>query len=148
MKSSDFEYDLHRFQRALVMSAGGCKRAKEHLIQNAVHWQGISSDELKGNISVHVADTGDLITGEVLGRKFTIDLLPFVDEEKGYIEAVITTPSLRGSDHTEAGRFLVAANGSILTSDKEELLSWDDDFQSYRLLIAVARRVLGVRPQV
>lgn len=148
MNSSDFEYDHHRFQRAIVMSAGGYKRAKECLVQNFANWQEIGAETLRGNFSINVGESGDLITGEILGRKFNVHLSPFIEDEKGYAEMMVSTPNLLGGDLIECCRFLVAANGSVLSSDKEELLAWDDGYQSYRLLVAVARRVLSTPAQV
>jgi hypothetical protein len=139
----DFEYDNHQFQRALVMSAGGYQRAKECLLENVDHWKRLGPEMLRGFFSVALGESGELITGEVLGRKFNIHLSPLVDDQKGYAEAVVSTRSLSGNTLNECCRFLVAANGAILNADKEELLAWDDDAQSYRLLIAIARRVLS-----
>ncbi|VVN47390.1 hypothetical protein [Pseudomonas fluorescens] len=148
MNNSDFEYDHDLFQRALVTSAGGYKRAKECLLENIDHWQRTGSELLMGNLSLAIHESGDLITGEVLGRKFNIHVAPFVDNQKGYAEVIVSTPRLSGSELNECCRFLIAANGSVLTSDKEELLAWDDRFQSYRFLIAVTRRVIGSPVQV
>ncbi|WP_460318076.1 hypothetical protein [Pseudomonas ogarae] len=143
MDNKDFEYDNNRFQRALVMSAGGYQRAKECLLENVDHWKRLGPEMLRGFFSVAVGESDELIGGEVLGRKFNIHLSPLVDDQKGYAEAVVSTRNLSGNELNECCRFLVAANGSILNADKEELLAWDDDARSYRLLIAIARRVLS-----
>ena len=138
----DFEYDYHQFQRALFMSAGGYQRAKKCLLENIDHWERLGPEMLGGFFSVTRGEGDELFSGELLGRKFNIHLSPLVDDQKGYAEAVVSTRSLSGNTLNECCRFLVAANGSILNADKEELLAWDDDAQSYRLLIAIARRVL------
>lgn len=148
MDNSDFEYDADRFLRALVMSTGGYKRAKECLLGAVTHWKELGAGMLQGNFTADLSEDSDLINGEVMGKKFVISFLPFVEEEKGYLEAIISTPNLVSGEQVEISRFLVAANGSVLSSSKEELLSWDDGYLNYRLLVAVSRRVLSATAQV
>lgn len=148
MDKLDFEYDADRFLRALLMSAGGYKRAKENLVEIASHWKELGAQMLQGNLTVDLSSSGDSIAGEVMGKKFVISFLPYVEEEKGYLEAILSTPNLVSGDQVEIGRFILAANGAVLSSGKEELLSWDDGYLNYRLLVAVARRVLSAKAQV
>lgn len=148
MNKTDFEYDHDQFQRALVMAAGGYKRAKESLLENIDHWQRLGSELLMGNLSLAIHEPGELITGEILGRKFRIHVAPFVEKQNGYALVVVSTPGLSGGELNECCRFLIAANGSVLSCGKEELLAWDDHVQSYRLLIAITHRVLSSPMQV
>lgn len=143
MEEVDFEYDHNNFSRSIVMAVGGYAHAKKQLIEYAHHWNEIGADTLKGNLSIEVATDESEVSGVVLGKKFLITIVPVVDEKKGYAEAIVTTKNLLSANHTECGRFVIAANGSVLSSDKQELLSCEDDFVSYRLLIAVVRRVLA-----
>ncbi|VVO70295.1 hypothetical protein [Pseudomonas fluorescens] len=147
MNEVDFQYDHDNFSRSIVMAAGGYAHSKRAFAGYAEHWTELATDTLKGNLSIEIVDDGREIAGVILGKKFLISVVPVIDERRGYAEAIVTTPNLLNGDHAECGRFVIAPNGSVLSSDKQELVSWEDNYASYRLLIAVLRRVLAAPNQ-
>ena len=67
-------------------------------------------------------------------------------ENDNYALAVVTVVDLVSKLPSEIDRFLISINGDVLSMEKVELLSSEDEAQSFKLLIAVVRRVIRAIP--
>lgn len=148
MDTSDFEYDHDRFRGQLAKGARGFELAKAKFVQNVEHWQELRDEYFSKQLSIELSASQDVVSGEILGKKFRMHVVPLVDDEGGSAQLIISTKDWISGDDIEIDRYIMAANGNILSSNKVELLDWEDDYQSYRHLIAVVRRMLEITPKV
>jgi hypothetical protein len=142
LNKTDFDFDHDDFKQMLARAARGYEIAKKRFFENVAHWQELGADSFGGKFSVDITSGGNGVDGEVLGKKFAIFLSPIVTEKENYAEAVLSVRDLLADENIEVCRFLVAPNGSVFSTVEEQLLSWEHDFHSYKLLISIVRRVL------
>jgi hypothetical protein len=147
MDAIDFEYDHDNFRTLLAKGARGFELAKAKFIQNAEHWQELRGEYFSKQLSIDISANKDSVSGEVLGKKFRMHLVPLVDDEGGGAQLILTTTNWVTDADIEIDRYTMHANGNLLSSHKEVLLDWEDNYQSYRHLIAVIRRVLEITPK-
>lgn len=147
MNKADFDYDHGKFRNELSKATFAFKRIKDQLNKNFDHWVELGPKFLDGNIAITVNQDRDGVTGFVAGKKFSLSLMPLAIEGENYglVAVSITDPVTKNA--LEVERFLVSIHGDVLSTDKEVLLSWEDDFQSLKLLIAITRSVLHAWPK-
>lgn len=143
MTNLDFSYDHDDFKRDIAKTAHGYKRALSSLLDYAKYWIELGSEYLGGAVSIEI--DGETITGAVLGQAFAVHLAPLIVGKENFALAILSVPNPLSTDRLEVGRFLIDVRGSVLAEDREELLNWEDDAGSYRLLVAIARLVLTSR---
>jgi hypothetical protein len=141
MKESDFEKDSDSFPRELSRARIAHTRIKDMLFKHAEYWQELSPSFLGGHISVS-CDSQE-IAGEVAGKPFRISPLLIVIEGENYLLSIVSSLNPLTGDQNEVSRFLMDIHGSVLSIDREELISWQRGQLSYDLLVAIARRVLS-----
>ena len=142
MEKADFDYDYDQFRGELNTVTYAYKRIKDKLMQNFEHWKELGPKFLSDQLSVEVGEDGESVAGLVVGKHFSISLTPLAIENDNYALAVLTTVNSVSKLPVEIDRFLVSINGDVLSMEREVLLDWDNEYQSLKLLVAVARRVI------
>lgn len=146
MEKEDFEYEHDQFRGELGKLAYAYKRIKERLLQNFEHWQELGTSFFNNQVSFEIGVDGESLQGIVAGKKFAISFTPVALENDNYALAVVTVVDLVSKLPSEIDRFLISINGDVLSMEKVELLSSEDEAQSFKLLIAVVRRVIRAIP--
>lgn len=146
MEKVDFEYEHEQFRSELSRAAYAYKRIKERLWQNFEHWQELGSKFFSNQVSLEIGSDSESVAGVAAGKKFAISLTPVALENDNYALAVVTVVDLVSKLPTEVDRFLISINGDVLSMAREELLSSEDEAYSFKLLIAVVRRVMRAIP--
>ncbi|MEX5566521.1 hypothetical protein Q1J55_01720 [Pseudomonas syringae] len=140
LKKSDFVYDQDEFRRDIWQAINGYRNACESFAAIVEHWRELASKFLDGQLTIE--GSAGQVSGDFAGRSFTINLLPLLLDEKIYALAFISAKNPLSGETSEVGRFLIGAQGNIFSEYGEELLKWETDDRSYRLLISVTRKVL------
>ena len=144
MDKSDFDYNQQNFEREIIRASKGFSVARDHFLQNVNHWKELASDDiLLDPASFDIINDKRTVVGNFIGRRFTIHIVPRLTLRENYAEVIVFIDHLTSDEKTEVSRFLVSPSGSIHDVNEEPLLNWDDSYFSYRLVIAIAHRVLG-----
>lgn len=146
MEKADFEYDHDQFRGELGKVAYAYKRIKERLLRNFEHWKELGAGFFNNQVSFEIGVDGESVSGIAAGKKFAISLTPVAFENDNYALAVVTVVDLVSKLPLEIDRFLISVNGDVLSMERVELLSSEDEAQSLKLLIAVVRRVIRAIP--
>lgn len=143
MNKTDFEYDADLFANKVAKTRWALKGAQTNLLERIEHWEELGKQFLGGAISVSALAGDNRVEGQVLGKKFSIHYGPLGRDENGVLEAVLLIYSLGKGDPVVIDRFLFAPNGSILAADGELIIDGNSPSFSFRLMIAIANRVLN-----
>lgn len=143
MDKADFAYDHDDFRKMLSKGKRGFDLAASKIAQNVEHWQELQEEYFKNQLSISTSDDKKTISGNILGKNFRMNLLPHVSDEGGDALVILSVKDVVSEKYSEIDRYLFAVTGDILSSDRELLLGWDHDYQSFKHLISVARRVLA-----
>lgn len=147
MTRDDFEYDQQDFPAAFSKAEIGYRRSKQELLENVAHWQSLA-DRHFNNIKFTVSPGSELIEGEVIGKKFQIQISPLTVGESTYALAVLAVIDGRTGKGFEVARFLGDVDGGVRSLAGEVLLNQQEESHvSYRLLIALIRKVLSSAPK-
>jgi len=142
----DFDYNFNSFEPMLRSVGSDYKRAFEELFDMATHWEELGKSSFSGQVVVELDREKSLISGSVLNKKFSVHISLLTHNHLGFAEAVVTVPDAQNKAR-DIGRFWVARDGSIHSSDGEKVIPTLDDHFSYRTLIAVLRAVLAAPQQ-
>jgi hypothetical protein len=145
MQIIDFEYDHHAFESHIRKVAFAYKAAMEKLKENFDHWSELGQEHLGGQLVVELK--GDVLNGVVCGRRFSLSLAPIVVGINNHVLVILSVPDVLDQELIEIDRFLFTINGDVLSMEGQRIHTWDDDYQSYRLLIALSRAVLQAIPR-
>ncbi|WP_032620210.1 hypothetical protein [Pseudomonas syringae] len=140
LKKSDFVYDQEKFRRDIWQATNGYRHACENFAEIVEHWKELGSKFLNDQLTIEGSDAK--VSVDFAGKNFTITLLPLLLDEKITALAFISAKNPLSGETSEVGRFLIDAQGNIFSEYGEELINWETDDRSYRLLIAVTRKVL------
>lgn len=143
MDKKDFVLDADQFPRELGMTKFAVKGARDKLDRMLEHWIDLGVNYLGNSASFNALPDDSRIDGEVLGKKFSIHYSPLSKDANGVLEVVISTRHIVTGKLLIVSQFLIKPDGAIITLNGEELLNRDDSEWSYKMIVAVLRRVLS-----
>ncbi|MQU27331.1 hypothetical protein GHO29_12625 [Pseudomonas helleri] len=143
MDVKDFATDEDRFKKKIGVRRFDVNSATQKLLSLADLWSSVAQENLGGLISITAAAEDARIDGEVLGKKFCIRYAPFGLEGEGTVEAALSIQDLVTGKSIELSRFLVSSKGAILTIAGEELINSEHSEYGYKVLVAIATRVIN-----
>ncbi|KFF82333.1 hypothetical protein [Pseudomonas syringae] len=116
-------------------------KAEENFFFLVGHWQGLCVNHFGGLISIIKVDEKSVLQGVVLNKSYAVELRPIAIKGKGFAEVVI---KVLFSQHevSEAGRFLVDRNGSVVQEDGSVVVDADTDLGSARIFTTIVNAVL------
>ena len=148
MEISDFEYNEGNFEMDLRKAEIGFRRAKEYFFERVDHWHRYIEVKLSRDVVLREDPATNKATGEILGKKFALQLSPVFKGEDG-LAAVLLTLSVQVSGKAiELDRVYIIVSANIVSNGGETLLYPQDvdNTASIRLLYAILRRVLRAEP--
>jgi len=143
MDVNDFAADADLFKKKLGVRGFDVRGASKRLLGLADSWASVGQAHLGGLIKITAIPEESRIDGDILGKKFSIQYAPLGLEGDGALEAAISIQDLITGKPIELGRFLVSAGGAILSVNGEELINSEQHEYDYKLLVAVASRVIN-----
>ena len=143
MDFNDFATNEDLFRKKIGVRRFEVNSAIRSLLDLADSWSSIGKEFLGGLISITAEPDHDRIDGDVLGKKFCIRYSPFGLDGEGSIEAALSVQDLVTGEPIELSRFLVSSKGAILTITGEELINSEHREYVYKVLIAIAGRVIN-----
>lgn len=143
MDVKDFDTDEDLFKKKIGVRRFDVNSATQWLLDLANSWSSVGKEHLGGIISITAEPEDCRIDGEVLRKKFCIRYVPFGLEGEGSIEAALSIQDLVTGKPIELSRFLVSSKGAILTITGEELINSEDNEYCYKVLVAIATRVIN-----
>lgn len=143
MEKKDFEFDADQFQKELGVTKFAVKGAMAKLDRMIEHWIDLGANYLGKGASFNAVPNESRVDGEVLGKKFSIHYSPLSKDANGVLEVGISAQHLVTGKPFVVSQFLIKPDGAILTLSGEELLNRDDSEWSYKMMVAVLRRVLS-----
>lgn len=146
MNREDFDYDQQDFPASLKRAEVGYRRSKQAIVECVEHWQSLAADHLK-TIEIRMDLALERVEGGVLGKKFQVQLTPLTVGEDTFALAVLVVVDRLTGGPLEVCRFLVEEDGAVRSLSGDLVLSHEESFVSYRLLIALVRRVLSAAPK-
>ena len=143
VNKSDFAFDTDRYENLVAKYDRGLQSARRHLNDLLNQWPELVREYFPNRAVINVDDLVHRVTGSILGKEFTLEFGALVDPEDSFIEAVLWVPAVGSGKAVELGRFLFTVKGTVLSAEKDELLSWEDEHQYFNLLAAIYRKVLS-----
>lgn len=142
MKKEDFQIDADQFPRELGVAKFAIKGAIEKLERMVEHWVDLGQNYLGKAVSFTSVPDKCRIDGEALQKKFSILYAPLSREANGVLEVVVRTDSFVTGEAFTVGRFLLKPDGAVLSPEGDELINRDDPEWSYKVMVAIVKRVL------
>jgi hypothetical protein len=136
----DFEQDPDVFPSYLGMVKRDWAKAVENFVELATHWEQLSGDFFPG-VSVKRADDGCSLEGDVVGKRFSVEIKPLAFEKACFAEALVF---VKFSDEikVEAARFLLNRRGFVVDSEGAVQVDTEDGEGSARIFASVIRTVI------
>lgn len=145
MDLKDFGKDFREFRRKVGEQRSEVNQAKQRLETLFERWSETIEEWLPGIMQVTSVPQNSRLEGKVLGKHFSINYAPICADGSGALEAVLCIRDLVTGDPLEVGRFLVTAEGLILSLDGAELADLKTRDDDLNVLTAVASRVINSR---
>ncbi|MDF2797018.1 MAG: hypothetical protein K0S85_4771 [Pseudomonas orientalis] len=142
MNKSDFEFDADLFKKEFGVTKFAMKGALEKFLELVRYCEEISQDFLGGAVSFIATPEKNRVDGEIIGKKFSILYAGLAQNRVAVVEAVVTIQELLTGRPVEVCRFLLLPDGSIASNDGEKLIDGQESDYTYRILVAIARRVM------
>ena len=140
----DFEHSPKDFEGYIATASRAYVDITRKFVQNVEYWNEISPKYLGGQVTFKL--DGSRAIGSAIGKKFSISISLLVIETQTFGLAVLSAPQVLSGEYVEIDRFLISTKGSVHSVDRALLLGWEEDYQSYRLLVAIVRKVLNHSP--
>ncbi|WP_028698337.1 MULTISPECIES: hypothetical protein [Pseudomonas putida group] len=141
MKNSDFEFEMERVEHELARSQKGIQSASTHLWEAFEQWPDFVTNHFSKVATIVVDQASQDISGTVLGKGFNLELEAVAGAGTGHVEVILWVPTIHSNEKVELGRFLMSPHGDVLTAQNEQLLAWQDEYVSYKLLASILRKV-------
>jgi hypothetical protein len=137
----DIVPDPENFASYLTALQTDWKKGHLNFFEIAAGWKRLCKDYFDGFISIEKLEGQNVLAGEALGKKFTVELFPVVKRKTCYGQAVVTVLFQDGTT-AEATRFLVSRDAHIVDEEGKSVLDPDSGKGSASMLTSIARAVL------
>ncbi|WP_264313145.1 hypothetical protein [Pseudomonas putida] len=117
------------------------KKCRRNFSDVVSGWRRLCKDHFDGVISLGVLDENSSLTGEVLGKKFFVELSAVVKQSKCYGQAVVVVHFNDGTI-AEATRFLVNRDANVVDDEGKSILDPDSGKGLASMLTSIAKVVL------
>lgn len=143
MEKEDFVYEADQFANELGRLRFAVRHATAKFDRMIEDWIDLGVNFLNNATSFQVVPDQSRIDGDVLGKKFSIHYALLSKDANGVLEVAICAQYLGTETTFTISQFLIKSDGSILDRSGEELIGRNDSDWSYRMLVAVLRKVLS-----
>ncbi|WP_095079410.1 hypothetical protein [Pseudomonas sp. Irchel s3h17] len=142
----DFAQDPGTFVSYLAKIGRDSNHAKTNFLSYIDHWKLLAERSYGQLVTIeHLPDERGY-SGTILGKAFTIEIIPIAVETEGRVEAIVTVPALSGGK-TEVGRFRINRDGDLADADAQNGGNYDN-LMSIKIYMGVLRKVLESSVQV
>ncbi|KJZ38991.1 hypothetical protein [Pseudomonas fluorescens] len=136
----DFTRDSQEFSGFIQTVKRDWNRALTEFMVLVDHWRSIATEYHQGLVEIGLTEE-NVINGNVLGKPFLIELVPFAKDQVGCAE-VILSASKSGCASVELSRFYFYRDGRIVGPNGAVLIDSQADRHSYSIYTAILRTVL------
>ncbi|MDH1656537.1 hypothetical protein N5E96_12400 [Pseudomonas mosselii] len=137
----DIVADPENFANYLTALQVDWKKGHQNFFEVAEGWKRLCKDYFDGLISIEKLEGQNILVGEALGKKFSVELFPVVKRKTCYGQAVVTVLFHDGTT-AEATRFLINRHAHIVDEEGKTILDPDSGKGSASMLTSIGRAVL------
>ena len=136
----DFTQDPDEITSYLAMVKRDWNKAKESFIELSKHWEHLGSDFFPG-VSINRSADGATVTGDVLGKHFSINIVPLAFDKACFAQILIEV-KFSGNAQFEAARFLLNRRGQVVDDEGTVQLDAETAEGSARIFSSILRTVI------
>ncbi|WP_313644894.1 hypothetical protein [Pseudomonas sp.] len=143
----NFNLNFDQFVSDLGLAHRDCENSRENILGQTSRWQKFADARFEGLARFSQASDRSAIDGEIIGKKFSLELLQEINGHAGIIEAVVIQPRL-GGGVAELGRFKVNKQGDVIDDAGNVVIDLYEDKGSCALMLAVLNLVIESKVQI
>jgi hypothetical protein len=136
----DFTQDPEVITSYLAMVKRDWNKAKESFVELSKHWESLGSDFFPG-VSVNRSADGTTVTGDVLGKHFSINIGPLASDKACFAEVLVEV-KFSGNAQFEAARFLLNRRGQVVDDEGAVQIDTESGEGSARVFASILRTVI------
>lgn len=134
----DFTHDPEMITSYLSMVKRDWNRAQNSFAELTKHWEGLGAEYFPG-VSLNRSTDGTTLSGDVLGKQFSVEILPLAFESACFAQVLVKVKS--SEIFFEAARFLLNRRGQVVDSDGAVLVDTEAGEGSARVYTSIIRTI-------
>lgn len=134
----DFTQDPEEITSYLAIVNRDWNRAKDSFAELSKHWEGLGAEFFPG-VSINRSTDGSTVTGDVLGKNFSIEIGPLAFDKACFAQVLVKVKF--SETQFEAGRFLLNRRGQVVDNQGAVVVDTESGEGSARVLASIIRLI-------